>query len=101
MGILSTQAIDINTISGITISGITGSTKDVYIFIDDYGNVTQIEKKTKNRLKYYPDALNKQQFLYEPYIIGICDSQNCSEDWVLGGDNEYPNCTIVFYADYN
>ena len=56
-----------------TISGSTsGSTNiDVHIFIDEYGNVTQTEKKSKSRLKYYIDPNLPQVDLYQDCVIGL------------------------------
>lgn len=65
---------------------------DIHIFIDEYGNVTQIEKKKKkNRLKYYIDP-GIQDIITTPCVIGINDAENgdCSYGIGLGlGDDQW------------
>lgn len=70
----------------------TGST-NVHIFIDESGNVTQIEKKSKVRLKYYIDERLPQPFEEPPCYIGVSGENgraDCSLGIVLGlGDDTY------------
>jgi hypothetical protein len=83
----ATLATNIENISGNTI----GTTSlNIYNFIDENGNINQIEKKSKNRLKYYIDPEFVQG--YEPCVIGISDpiSGECSYGIGLGlGDNTW------------
>lgn len=73
----------------ITTSGTTGKTLNVYNFVDEYGNVTQIEKKSKTRLKYYPDARTIQEILVpEQWIIGV------SDDTPMGTDDDQMDYAI-------
>jgi len=78
-------------ITGSTISGST--ILDIHTFIDDYGNVTQINKVSKSRLKYYVDDRIPQPLSFEPCVIGISGlsgATNCSLGVGLGlGDNNY------------
>jgi hypothetical protein len=70
MGRLTITATDINIITPIT-----GTTVkyNVYNFIDEFGNVTQIKREEKTRIKYYPDVVSLQEMLYEPFVIGVSD----------------------------
>lgn len=73
-----------------TTSGVTNSS--VYIFVDEFGNVTQIKKEDKKtRSKYYIDLALKNDFI-EPCVIGVSDEKNgeCSLGIGLGiGDNTF------------
>lgn len=79
------------------LSGITNL--NVYEFIDEFGNVTQIEKESKSRLKYYIDPTSVPETITPTCVIGISggiDSPDCSEGIGLGvGDNYFA------YAKYN
>jgi len=79
------------TLASGTTSGVT--IKDVHVFIDNNGNVTQIQKKSPHRLKYYIDPNTVQNQLIEPCVIGIgysFDETLCSLGVGLGlGDNNY------------
>jgi hypothetical protein len=69
-------------------SGITNL--NVYNFIDDNGNVTQIEKKEKERLKYYITPNIPQNDIVQPCVIGINNplNGNCTIGIGLGlGDD--------------
>lgn len=72
---------------------INSGTTDVHVFIDNSGNVTQIGKKQKNRLKYYIDETLPQPLFEPPCVIGITgnlDDPNCINGIALGvGDNYY------------
>lgn len=71
---------------------------DVHIFIDESGNVTQIEKKTKDRLKYYIDEVLPQPFIAPPCFIGITGDTdvNCLNGIALGiGDDSWALATYV------
>ena len=46
----------------------SGNTINNYVYIDNSGNVTQINNKTPNRLKYYIDPVFDSQF-----VIGVDD----------------------------
>lgn len=97
MARLSSPAMDaraISTASGQTITLTAQTNYNVYNFIDEFGNVTQIKKEGKTRLKYYPDALTLQEQLMEPWVIGV------SEDVPMGcGDVE--SNTEMAYAIYS
>lgn len=83
---------NIENISGNT-SGTTSL--NIYNFIDENGNINQIEKKSNNRLKYYIDPIFQKD---EPCVIGIGDpiSGDCSYGIGLGlGDNTW------VYAKYD
>jgi hypothetical protein len=89
----ATLAANIENVSGNT-SGTTSL--NIYNFIDNFGNINQIEKKSKDRLKYYIDP----EFIQgdEPCVIGISDpiSGDCSYGIGLGlGDNTWA------YAKYD
>ena len=45
---------------------------DVYNFVDQYGNVTQIKKNIKERLKFYPELV-RDNIEYEYTVIGVSD----------------------------
>lgn len=80
----------INVLSGTT----SGNTNlDVYIFVDEFGNVTQIKKESKSRLKYYVDPTSVPETITPSCVIGISggiDSPDCSEGIGLGvGDNYF------------
>jgi len=80
----------INIISGITLS-------DIHIFIDEYGNVTQIKKEEKSRLKYCPDPKYPQTDLIDNCVIGVSDewAGECSDGTAMGvGD------FLMAYAKY-
>ena len=77
-----------------TLNSISGETiKDVHIFIDEFGNVTQIEKKDRDtRLKYYIDPALSQLEYVSDCVIGINDATDgdCSYGIGLGiGDNTF------------
>jgi len=79
------SATIINQNSGSTTTT-SGTTINIYTFVDNNGNVTQIEKKSKSRLKYYvdPNASNSH------CVIGVEDEESgpCSEGTALGlGEN--------------
>jgi len=95
---------DYNTLYNRSFFGATGSTNissntisgttNIYQFIDDSGNVTQISKIKKNKFKHYIDAPEKA--IYQGCMIGVSDSdkndldQNipCTYGIALGlGDN--------------
>lgn len=70
--------------------------KDVHIFVDKDGNVEQIEKKEKDRLKYYIDPTYSDMVL-DYCAIGINDEESgeCSYGIAMGvGDN------LMAYAKY-
>ena len=74
-----------NTASGET-------SKNVHIFIDEFGNVTQIDKKNKDRLKFYIDPDSPQASYVIDCVIGISGSGQtaCSYGIGLGlGDDQY------------
>jgi len=98
MGRLSRPANVVNTenvSSGYTypISSVvlSGETKNIYVFVDESGNVNQIEKKQKKeRLRYYIDPNMPQVEFIPDCLIGINDpvSGDCSLGIGLGiGDN--------------
>ena len=77
-----------NNIQAIS-SGITNA--DIHIFIDQSGNVTQIEKKTKDRLKYYIDPVATPVYISD-CVIGVSDAlgADCTYGIGLGiGDNDF------------
>lgn len=66
--------------------------KDVHIFIDDNGNVTQIEKKNKDRIKFCVEPEIPISNIEKQCVIGINDplEGDCSAGIGLGfGDNDY------------
>lgn len=85
---------------------ITGSTTDitnidVHIFVDENGNVTQIKKFSKPRLKYYIDPNFPDAPIQEYCVIGVSDPEDgdCSEGTAMGvGDNEFGG--LMVYAIY-
>lgn len=81
----------ITTNTGTDISTLSGNTNlDVHIFTDKSGNVIQIKKVEKNRLKYYIDPILPPDSLNRVCAIGINDSfaEDCTEGPALGiGDN--------------
>lgn len=83
--------------SGVTVSGATLSDRNnVYTFLDEKGNVTQIKKKVKKRNKFYIDP---EVYFYDPNTycyIGVSDSENgdCTFGVGLGvGDNDISPAT--------
>jgi len=80
------------------LSALTGTSSGVYVFLDEYGNVTQIKKVDKSRLKYYIDPEIPETA--HPYfcVIGVSDEESgpCSYgEFALGiGD------TMMTYAIY-
>ena len=81
-----------STINNIVLSG----TGNVYTFLDENGNVTQINKKSKTRNKYYIDP---EVIFYDPNnecYIGVSDpiDGDCSFGIGLGvGDNDISPAT--------
>lgn len=76
-----------STISGTTLSGLS----NIYHFIDESGNVTQIKKNIKNRFKFYIDPEIVFLNIPESCVIGINNAENgdCSFGIGLGiGDND-------------
>lgn len=82
--------------SGSTVSGSTSNINN-YVFIDEFGNVTQIKKSSKERLKYYIDPVILET-IPPGCVIGISGSNtSCNEGIGLGvGDNyfAYANYTL-------
>lgn len=72
----------------------------VYTFIDEFGNITQIEKSVKERLKFYPERVVRPTF--EPCVIGVSGDlgrTNCTDGIALGcGD--VGSSTEMAYAIY-
>ena len=89
MGRLTTTSELIS--DSVNISGTTNINS--YTFIDESGNVTQINKKSKSRLKYYIDDKIPQPIVNPPCVIGISgniDDPDCELGIGLGlGDNQY------------
>jgi hypothetical protein len=82
------QSDSVNTQS--TNSGET--TKDVHILIDEFGNITQISKKNKDRFKFYIDPDSPQADYVSNCVIGINDPADgdCTYGIGLGiGDDQY------------
>lgn len=76
--------------SGNTIENNSGDTANIYYFIDENGNLTEIEKKSKNRLKYYIDE--KLIIKEDSCVIGVSDpvEGDCSYGIGLGlGDQTW------------
>ena len=74
-------------LTGSTIEIITPKLKDIHIFVDNNGNVNQIEKESKERLKYYIEEEIPEKVYC---VIGVDDEESgtCSEGTALGiGDN--------------
>lgn len=90
-------------LSSFSISGITGVTNiDVHIFIDENGNVTQIKKYSKPRLKYYIDPNFPDSPIQEHCVIGVGDPEDgdCSEGDAMGiGENIFG--PVMAYAVYD
>lgn len=80
------------------IPALTGTSTGTHIFLDEYGNVTQIKKVDKSRLKYYIDP--EVPDTIAPYfcVIGVSDEESgpCSYgEFALGiGD------TMMAYVNY-
>lgn len=87
------------TNSGKTNTINSGSTNiDVHIFVDEDGNVTQIKKYSKPRLKYYIDPNYPDSPEEEYCVIGVSDPEDgdCSYGDALGvGDK------LMAYAIYD
>lgn len=102
MGRLS-NSISINDENAITTDSTIKTTQSdygVYIFVDENGNVTQINKEKKERLKFYPDQINAP--LIEPCVIGISGDigvENCTEGIAMGCGDIGSN-TEMAYAIY-
>ena len=78
----------INENTTVEVSGITNS--NICIFVDEYGNVTQTERTSKERLKFYIDPNTPQADYVVNCVIGINDavSGECSYGIGLGiGDD--------------
>jgi len=102
---------NVTGVTGVTLSSVSGYTVTttnettitpvnlgVYSFIDEHGNVTQIKKITKYRLKYCIDPTLPQDELINYCVIGVNDPDfgDCSDGTALGiGD------TLMAYAIYN
>ena len=85
----------ITTNSSSNVSTLSGSTNmDVHVFIDKSGNVTQIKKSEKTRLKYFIDPVLPPDSIIKICAIGIGDpfADDCTEGAALGiGDNTIAN----------
>lgn len=85
-----TNTSNLNLVNtGIT-SGITNL--NVYNFIDNNGNITQIEKKEKDRLKYYITPNIPENDIVQLCVIGINNPLNgdCTIGMGLGlGDDSF------------
>lgn len=86
---LSKSLISINSGSTITSSNnidtniASGNTNlNVYNFIDDNGNITQIEKKEKERFKYYITPSIPENDIVQSCVIGISNPLN--GDCIIG-----------------
>ena len=82
---------------GATNTNVSGVTNlDVHIFVDEYGNVTQTNKSSKTRLKYYIDPkVTQNDNTY--CAIGISDEDwgPCTNGTALGIGN-----SMMAYANY-
>jgi hypothetical protein len=81
------KTINFSNDTGTTIANVVPLQNDVHIFVDNNGNVDQIKKISKERLKYYIDEELPEKVYC---VIGIDDpySGSCSEGTALGiGDN--------------
>ena len=89
MGRLSTNITILKTMND---SNLTGDTKlDIHSFVDEHGNVTQINKISKDRLKYYIDPIFDEQTIDE-CVIGVNNEFEgpCTDGVGLGfGDNTF------------
>ena len=68
----------------------SGSTKDVHIYIDDSGNVSQIIDRSGYREKFYADRKPVQEEIFDACVIGVSDEESgtCSDGIAMGiGDN--------------
>lgn len=66
--------------------------ENIHVFIDENGNVTQIDKIDKDRIKYCIDPYVPQTDIVEYCVIGISDpiAEDCTNGIGLGlGDNSY------------
>jgi hypothetical protein len=85
-----TNTSNLNLVNtGIT-SGFTNL--NVYNFIDNNGNITQIEKKEKDRLKYYITPNIPENDIVQLCVIGISNPLNgdCTIGMGLGlGDDSF------------
>ena len=92
MGTLITQNIK------SLLDPLSGTSSGVHIFIDEYGNVTQIRKSFKERLKYYidPDLPVIQTTQYCVIGVNIEENGPCTFGYALGiGDS------MMAYANYS
>lgn len=104
MGRLTTNT---NNISSEETKNVTTNTEikvtqpgNVYTFIDENGNVTQIQKSVKERLKFYPEQVNAP--VIEPCVIGVSGDlgrTNCTDGIALGCGDVGSN-TEMAYAIY-
>lgn len=65
---------------------------NIYVFVDDDDNVEQINKESKDRLKYCIDPYVPQTEIVETCVIGINDpiEGDCTDGIGLGfGDDTY------------
>ena len=64
-------------ITGSTLnSGITSGITNIYQFIDESGNVSQIPKIIKPRYKYYIDPDTPTRIITEPCVIGASNEES-------------------------
>jgi hypothetical protein len=92
MSNLNQNIISVN--SGTTTT--SGATLNNYIFIDNSGNVTQINKSQKERSKYYIDPDTS----YGHCVIGIDGGEgSCIEGTALGLSNN--SMSEVIYTSSN
>lgn len=102
MNIISNNVSELtNTTTEITLTAstiTTGVTENVYAFIDEYGNVTQIKKSSKERLKYNPDDIN---ISIEPCVIGVSGNELFCENGIAMGCGDIESISETTYAQYN
>lgn len=92
MGRLNKRLNDISVDNTTSLDESTGTTINNHIFIDDNGNVTQINKIEKDRIKYYVEKDFDDTIVEKFCVIGISDPSegDCSSGIGLGlGDTTY------------
>jgi hypothetical protein len=83
------QLIKNTTDSGVTSVDSGATNLDVHIFVDNSGNVVQIKKVIKSRLKFYIDPVLPPDD-FSVCAIGVSDAfgEDCTDGIALGLNND-------------